>query len=75
MALVVFIKMTNALDQFRVLAISAVTVGLIASTFYIATIRENKLSEEAAKYETAYKGVEVLATGKTKQGGNGKSAK
>jgi len=38
------------------LALFAVTVGSICSVFYICTIKEKKLSDEAIKYEEAYKG-------------------
>jgi len=47
----------------------AVGVGIIFSTFYICTIKEKLLSETAAKYESVFKGVEVSATGSTKEGG------
>jgi len=69
LALVVFINMKCAIDQFRVLSISAVTVGIIFSTFYICTIKEKLLSETAARYESIFKGVEVSATGATREGG------
>jgi len=74
LALVVFLNMNNAIKQFRVLSISAVGVGIIASLFYIVNIREKSLSEAAARYESKYKGVEVSATGNTTQGG-GKTPK
>lgn len=39
------------------------TVGCGTSFFYICTIKEKKLSEEAIKYEEAYKGKKIETTG------------
>lgn len=46
------------------LSLTAVSLGLVSSFFYIAVIKETALSEKAARYESAFKGKEVLASGK-----------
>lgn len=63
MALVVFLNLSNSVLQFRVLSITAVSLGLVASFFYIAVIKETALSEKAARFESVFKGKEVLASG------------
>jgi Na+/melibiose symporter-like transporter len=59
MALIVFVTVSNAPTQFRILAFSSVAIGCCTSVFYIINIREKPLCEEAIKYEEAYRGEKI----------------
>jgi len=54
-ALILFATMDNAVDEYRLLCIIALSIGACASMFYMFHIREVPLTEASAKYDKAYK--------------------
>ena len=54
-ALLLFIVLDSKIQQFRILAIIIVVIGLAASVFYIVTIREPFLVKEAKKLQKEFK--------------------
>ena len=54
-ALLLFIVINNRFMQFRILGTIIVAIGLIASLFYMFTIREPYLVQEAKKLQKEFK--------------------
>ena len=55
LALLVFWAVPNSIDQFRILCITCLSVGLAASLFYMIQIREVSLEMQALDCDKAYK--------------------